>query len=164
MKKQYIKFIEGNQESLDKACKLAEKHGYTKWENKNALKFEWKWVLECDEYGDFHVTISSEEELIEYNYTELKEPEWVYVSGESEEDALKCHKKRILITTLPGKAVHRYVCVCEEDIKAYLHGEEYNFLVWKYAVPVPTEEKKERKLLMGDSEWEEFKSRNNIKE
>lgn len=169
MKKQYIKFIEGNQESLDKACKLAEKHGYKKWENKNALQFEWKWVLECDQYGDFYVTISSEEELIEYNYTEIKtelkeEPEWVYISNVSEEVALRSKDKRILITTLPGKAVNKYVCVGQWDEEAYLRWDKYDTYAWSYAVPVPTEEKKERKLMMTDSEWEEFKSRNNIKE
>ena len=159
MKKQYIKFIEGNQESLEKACKLAEKHGYQKWETKYALNFEWKWVLGCDEDGDYHVTTCSEEELIEDNYTELKEePEWVYVSEISKEDALRSKDKRILVTTLPGKAVYKYVCIGKFYEEAYLHGEEYDISVWTYAVPVHTEEKKERKLMMTDSEWEKFQN------
>ena len=159
MKKQYIKFIEGNQESLDKACKLAEKHGYQKWETKYALKFEWKWVLECDEDGDFYVSICSEEELIEDNYTELKEePEWVYVSDISKEDALSSKDKRILVTTLPGKAVYSYVCIVPWDEEAYLRWDSYKVTTWTYTVPVHTEEKKERKLMMTDSEWEKFQN------
>ena len=163
MKKQYIKFIEGNQESLDKACKLAEKHGYQQWESKNALKFEWKWVLDCCEDGDFYVSMLSEEELIEDNYTEIKtelkeEPEWVYVSGISKEDALISKDKRILITTLPGKALYKYVCVGQWDEEAYLRWDKYDTYAWSYAVSVPTEEKKERKLMMTDSEWEKFQN------
>mgnify|MGYP003403451959 FL=1 len=159
MKKQYIKFIEGNQESLDNACKLAEKHGYQKWEFKNALQFEWKWVLGCDEEGDYHVSMLSEEELIEDNYTELKdEPEWVYVSDISEEYAVSSRLKAIIITILPEKATHRYVCICGEDADSYIRWDSYKVTTWKYTVPVHTEEKKERKLMMTDSEWEKFQN------
>jgi hypothetical protein len=33
---------------------------------------------------------------------------------------------------------------------------EYEHQHWKYAVPVPKEEKKERIVMMTDKEWEEF--------
>ena len=161
MKKQYIKFIEGNQDSLDKACKLAEKHGYTKINTPDAINFEWNWILFCNDCWYYVTSCNNEEEL---RCTELKEPEWVYVSDESEEDALACKVKRILITILPWNTNYKYICVDTEFEEAYLCWNRYNICKWLYTVPVHTEEKKERKLIMTDSEWEEFKSRNNIKE
>lgn len=163
MKKQYIKFIAGNQDSLDKACKLAEKHGYKKASYGNALNFEFEWLLLCTDAAIYHTTIWAEKVVEKAGYTELKEePEWVYVSDISKEDALGWQVKRILITTLPGKAVYKYVCIGKWDEEAYLRWDKYNISVWPYAVPVPTEEKKERKLMMTDSEWEKFQKENNI--
>lgn len=42
MKNQYIKFKEGDQQDLDRACRLAEKNGYKKCRDKDALKFTGK--------------------------------------------------------------------------------------------------------------------------
>lgn len=159
MKKQYIKFIEGNQESLDKACKLAEKHGYIRRIVEDAINFKWQWILRCDDNGDYYTSSCTEEEFINDGYTELKEEiEWVYVSNEHGEDALEHKRKRILITTLPWNANMKYLCVVEWYEEAYINWNEYLPLLWKYAVPVLTEEKKERKLMMTDSEWEKFQN------
>ena len=156
-----MKFIAGNQESLNKACKLAEKHGYKKASYGNALNFEceWEWNLLCADTAIYYTTFWDEKVVEKAGYTELKEePEWVYVSGISKEDALISKDKRILITTLPWKTESKYVCVFKWDEEAYLRWDEYRICIWQYAVSVPTEEKKERKLMMTDSEWEKFQN------
>ena len=51
MEKLYIKFIEWDKNSLNEACKEAEKLGYIQWCSSNALDFEWKGILLlCDEW------------------------------------------------------------------------------------------------------------------
>ena len=49
MKKLYIKFEEGNKESLQKAVDEAERLGYEKRNGICALRFEWYDILECDD-------------------------------------------------------------------------------------------------------------------
>ena len=163
MKKQYIKFIEGNQESLDKACKLAEKYGYQQWENKNALISRWEWHLLCTDTAIYYTTIWDDKVLENGGYTELKEEiDWVYVSSASEVIALRSKDKRIRITTLSWQTINKYICVSQWDEGKYLRWDKYKVTIWTYAVPVHTEEKKERKLMMTDSEWEKFQKENNI--
>lgn len=76
MKKLYIKFEEGNQESLDKAVRIAEGLGYRKFDMDSALDFEGSWILELYEDWDYLTTGLPEESLIVCDYTEYK-PEQV---------------------------------------------------------------------------------------
>ena len=41
----YIKFNEGSISSLKIACREAERLGYVKYPNENAIDFEWLWIL-----------------------------------------------------------------------------------------------------------------------
>lgn len=75
MKKQFIKFEEWNQESLDKACKLAEANGYEKWKYKHALALQWNGLLKCTTDWDY-MTGFIYEDLEEKWYTELKQEEF----------------------------------------------------------------------------------------
>ncbi len=157
-KKQYIKFIEGNQESLNEACKKAESLWYKRGSYINALSFKWVWLLVLRDGGRYLTTARTKELLIEDWYVELEDNEltWVYVSDVSEEHALDIENKKILICSLPWNARSKYICVSnfyEEEYKTWL---EYEHQHWKYAVPVPKEEKKERIVMMTDKEWEEF--------
>lgn len=78
MESKYIKFKEWDKADLDRACRLAEKHWYKKLYDKNALFFEWLWLLDCDENWYYYTSVLDEEELKELNYTELKEEEELY--------------------------------------------------------------------------------------
>lgn len=62
---------------------------------------------------------------------------WVYVSDESEADALRCQKKRLLIHHDPLLRMP-YICVVETDTEDYLNGvARVSMNPWTYAVPVP---------------------------
>lgn len=164
MEKQYIKFIEGDTASLNEAIKLAEDNWYVKESGENALDFEWTWILDCDENWTYYTSYCIKQELIDNWYTELKKEtiQWVYVSDASEEDALQQKAKRILLSTLPWKVFNKYICVDETSTQKYLNWKEYYWTSWKYTVPVKEEEKKERKVMMTDSEWEEFSKKNSL--
>lgn len=47
--KLYIKFKEGDQQDLDRACKIAKRLGYKKLDNPQALFFERQWILKLME-------------------------------------------------------------------------------------------------------------------
>ena len=66
MKKLYIRFEEGNEESLKLACDEAERLGYVKFDK----SFEGTWLLECDDEGEYFTTYSIESELIENGFSE----------------------------------------------------------------------------------------------
>jgi len=142
MKKQYIKFEEGNEASLKKACELAEKNGCKQSCAGGSLNFNGQWLLAMSPVWIYHTTWFDEQFLISCWYTELVSTEtikWVYVSNESEERALKNNEMRILITTLPWKAFYPYITVkkwCEEE---YLNWEVYYKDSWKYIVEIPEE-------------------------
>ena len=85
-----------------------------------------------------------------------EEPKYVYVSNNSEEDALQEEKKRILITTLPWQYTQPYLCVLDSHEEKYLKWEKYEYSNWKYAVPVPSDKKKLRELYMTDAEYEKL--------
>lgn len=92
----------------------------------------------------------------------VKDYEWVYVSDISEENAKISKEKRILLATMPWKTIHKYVCVDGSGINDFKKWKQYYTARWRYAVPIPKEEKKERTLMMTDSEWEEFQKKNNL--
>jgi len=71
-KNTYIKFKEWDKESLQKAVDIAEKYWATKWYLKEALKFEWTWILEIGEDNEYLVPNITKEELIEDWYTEFE--------------------------------------------------------------------------------------------
>jgi len=89
--------------------------------------------------------------------------EWdiVYVSDESEEDALeKKHMALFITKTKHGQSV----CVEVWSEKNYKNWEYFSTEVRQHVIPKskPTEEKKKRELYMTDSEREEFKKKNNF--
>ena len=64
MEKLYIKFIEWDRNSLNEACKEAERLWYKKRDNINALNFEWRGVLLlCDDWT--YITWTREVDEIE---------------------------------------------------------------------------------------------------
>lgn len=73
--KLYIKFEEGNQESLDNACKEAERLWYSKLDSIYALRFEWTWLLLLKDTWTYTTSTVWEEQLIEYWYKEHKKIE-----------------------------------------------------------------------------------------
>ena len=51
----YIKFKEWDIKSLKIACREAERLGYVKYPNKNAIDFEWLWLLCLEDWEYFTV-------------------------------------------------------------------------------------------------------------
>lgn len=125
MKKHYIKFEEGNQESLDRAVKKAEEMGYEKvWINR-VLKLQWHWVLQLSDCWSFATSVVSIEDLKSCWYTEIKledesqdeYKEWEKVLVRDYEDAE--WSESIYLCTVPWKAERPYICV------DYVYEEEY---------------------------------------
>lgn len=71
MKEQYIKFIEWDMISLNKAVALAESKWYEKY---LSLRFIWTWMLKLDSEWDYYTSSDNEQDLIDKGYTELKDP------------------------------------------------------------------------------------------
>ncbi len=69
--KLYIKFEEGNQESLDRACREAERLGYKKRNHNTSIRFEWEWLLICEEW-EYFTSSYCEKTLIDDWYKEHK--------------------------------------------------------------------------------------------
>lgn len=70
----YIKFEEWNQASLNDACAIMEELGYKKWNNSNALDFEWFGILVWHGFsGDYNTDNSNEEAVIENWYKLYKD-------------------------------------------------------------------------------------------
>ena len=97
MEKLYIKFIEWNQDSLNKACKEAERLGYKKLDKPSALKFEGHWSLKLKENWNYFTSDISIKLLLSEWHKEHKiqqeetfEPwEQIAVSSNSKEDAIE---------------------------------------------------------------------------
>ena len=87
-----------------------------------------KKLIEFEKYLDNCEQKTKEEELKEWDY--------VYVSDESEEDALKGKYKKILLR----KCSDWYVCIQYGFEKEYLKWETFHTRIWDYAVPIHKEE------------------------
>jgi len=91
---------------------------------------------------------------------------YVYVSDDSEEEALESKYKKILLSTLSWKVYSKYICVDDSYTEDFLNWGYYDYLAWDYTVdieiPETKEEKKERKLILTDKEWEDAKNILNI--
>lgn len=85
---------------------------------------------------------------------------YVYVSNASIESAKTKQTKKILVSDLWEDTNYRYICVEWWDEQRYINNEKCNYFAWKFISPI--EEKKERKLMMTDEEWDEFRSNNDI--
>ncbi len=121
---------------------------YVHWlssEIKNEVSFTYLSEQEAQQALDYINEFSMEPKI-----------EYVYVSDESEEDALKKERKCILLTKLPWDISFPYICVAEWQKENYLKWEEYLYIFWKFAVPSPTDEKKLRELYMTDAEYEKL--------
>ena len=158
--KQYIKFNPNSQVSLDMAVSYAEKLGYKKlyWDGFQKTSIH-TWILcVCNEW--IYISACGEEEIINMWWEELKmeDVQWVYVSDKSEERALSDRDKRILVS----KVGVTNICVEPLDNQEYIDWEFFGVCTWRYAVPVE-KEKKERKLLLTDCEWEKVQNILNIK-
>jgi hypothetical protein len=104
------------------------------------------------------IQINNYEELIKYieNTPTYNRWDWVEVSDNGVD-----WKVRIYLTIIEW-AKCPYVCVNRVEHEEFLSKEEFDITLWKYIRPIKKEEKKERKLMMTDSEWEEFRKRNNL--
>ena len=72
MNKYYIKFEEGNIESLNRTCRKAEEMGYKKLDKTVALQFERYWILQLTKFWYYCTSNIPEEDLIREWYTEMK--------------------------------------------------------------------------------------------
>lgn len=121
------------------------------------------WGSESGDNKEVSYTYKSEKEaqqaldyINEFNVESTPKIEWVYVDDYSKDNALIRENKRILITKLQWKAFTPYICVNLWDETNFIKWEKYAFVGWKYAVPVPTDEKKLREIWMTDAEMEKF--------
>ena len=73
MEKLYIKFEEWNQSSFDEAIEIAKELWYKEYAMKDALKFEWIWILRLDTFWNYSTSIHSELNLKGRWYKEYKE-------------------------------------------------------------------------------------------
>lgn len=66
--------------------------------------------------------------------TMIEKGTWVYVSDESEKDALRNKWKRRYLANVGGKRPH----VCVDGCDSYLYPDgDYETALWEYVVPVP---------------------------
>ena len=75
MEKLYIKFIEWNEESLKKACDIAESLGYEKNKTAWSLDFEWTWLLMLNNNWTYYTALHNKKELINIWYREYIQEE-----------------------------------------------------------------------------------------
>ncbi len=144
----YIKFEEWNEESLKRACNEAERMGNEKEDIYNVLKFEWHWVLKIENW-EYFTSIHSEQKLIKLWHTEHKlftEWEKVYVSDESEKDALIIKDKRIYLWTF----WKINICVNSISEKEYKNWKYFMTNNWKYIVKI----EKSKTLTIKTEDWQ----------
>ena len=156
MEKLYIKFIEWNQDSLNKACKEAERLGYKKLDKPNALKFEGYWTLSLREYWSYFTSCTSIETLLTDWFKEHKIQEeeifesWeqVAVSQTSKEDAIK---------ELETDRVKYFYVWKNRDWKYIIEIGTWNnhYSDFKYIAKIP--QIKKRKIKCTDDQFEEIK-------
>ena len=107
--------------------------------------YVWGLIKEHDKDIISHTYDSPEEaqEMMDFimEHT-VKDYEYVYVSDESEEDALKEKDKRILLFTFPWNTYKKYACVWSWHEHDFEKWSEYSIITRKYAVPIPKEEEK----------------------
>lgn len=131
---------------------------YVRWkqedEDNKIISHTYETEKEAQEMLDF-----INEHTVKEETQELKEGDWCYVSSESEADALEKKEKRVFLHKLPWLIPYKYL-ILDRYYTDFLSWYQYSR--WEYAVPIPKEEKKERKLMMTDSEWDEFQKKNNL--
>ena len=150
MKNLYIKFKEGDEESLQRAVQEAERLGYKRWNRDSALTFNWTGILQMDSRGVYFITVFREDELTECHYKEHKmEPQFeegdiieVYKGAEQE------RVERIFIEK--DKNDNFLVVASWKDTKNYHKGDGY------YGVDVYNEARPIEKITIKTEEGEEM--------
>lgn len=157
MENLYIKFIEWNQDSLNKACKEAERLGYRILDKPNALKFEGYWVLLLRYYWRYFTSNTSIETLLadwckEHIIQEQEETfepgEQVAVSQNSKEDAIKNLKTDVTEYFYIWKS-RNWSYVVEIWTWNRYYGD------FKFMAKIP--KAKKRKIKCTDAQFEEIK-------
>ena len=140
MKKLYIKFEEGNEESLKLACDEAERLGYVL----DDIAFEGKGLLVLSLYWVYKTYTMSEKALIESEYSEhilplvFKRGERVLVGDTLE----SCILERIFLAEIKGP---RYPFHCVTDCSEVAFEEEtgiFNSISFKFCKPLIKAKKK----------------------
>ena len=70
MENLYIKFKEWDTEDLKRACDIAESLGYGIRKNKDAIKFEWNWLLVLSRDWFYNTPLSNEDKIKDDWYRE----------------------------------------------------------------------------------------------
>ena len=91
------------------------------------------------------------------NDNELKEWDIVYVSNDSEEDALKKKEERTYLWVVHERALTKYLVVYPWFSNSYKNNNKFDRDSAKYVVKKPIEERKEHKLMLTDSERKKVK-------
>lgn len=135
----YIKFGEAGQPTLEEAVAEMERLGYRQYDSCDAMDLSSN-VLEWDEDGDYWIASRYDESEFKLAHKEhLIQPQWVYVSNESEEDAIRGCKTILLYDAWEKCVYNRYLCVRSNYIKQYQNWENFECYSWKYIVPVEEE-------------------------
>ena len=143
MKKLYIRFEEGNKESLKLACDETEKLGYVKDSSGVALRFEGRWILSLRSNWTYLTGLRSVESYIWDGYSEhilplgFKRGEKVCVR----DDESQAWEEKIFLTEIEG-ADKPFVCVHSYDEDEFNEGEKFNILEYKFCKPLIKAKKK----------------------
>ena len=99
-------------------------------------------------------------ERIEILEEEPKEWDYVYVSDESVEDALRKKEKRILITAIPWDTKYKYICVVDWNEDLYNDQKSYRWVHRRYIAPIPKEEQEEQEEIVTiELKWKKYKAK-----
>lgn len=77
---------------------------------------------------------------------------YVYVSDNSEEQALKDEKRHLLVCTLPWKWMGKYIMLIDTYKEEFKNNEAYNTISYEYIARIPVEESTET-LQIGESTY-----------
>ena len=157
MEKLYIKFIEWDKNSLNKACKEAERLGYKKLDKPNALKFEGYWTLLLRYYWRYFTSNISIETLLADWFKEhiIQEQEETFEPGERV--AVSSNSKENAIRDLKTDSTEYFYIWKDRDWKYIVEIWTWNshYGDFKFIAKIP--QVKKRKIKCTDAQFEEIK-------
>ena len=124
--------VEGNNEGDNKEI-------WYSWARENLTK--WDEYIISYIYSDLEIKLEWYTYVFNSEQFKLSKPEYktVYVSDISLEDALEYKEERILITTLPWKAIYKHVVVEDVSTEAFKEWDMYYTENYTYIADIPEE-------------------------
>ncbi len=153
MKKLYIKFEEGNKESLKLACEEAERLGYRMFNVSNALEFEGAWLLFLDSDGEYFTSLEVERELILTWSSEHKLPP-KFVRGERvlvRDCESQEWEEKIWLAEIEGLGYPVMVVTEGSEVK-FSDWEEFDFTRYKFCKKLEVKVKEKKKMTVSQIE------------